>query len=617
MRLRERLGLSSLSGIEARQIQAALPSNPTAIRFYYQGLESLQAMDALAGRDLLDRALAVEPSYPLAHAALATAWVTLGYDASARAQAKQALDAAGQLSREDHLQVEARYYETVKNWPKAIETYQILVSYLPDSPEYSLALANAQSSGGKGKDALATLATLGRIDASSKDDPRVDLGVSLAASALGDSKLRRDAAERAAVKADRQGARLLVARARNQQCRALANLGENEQAKPICEEARRIFAEAGDRAGLARALHAMAEVPLNQGDLVVAGNLYRQALAIMREIGYEQGVATELINLGVIAKKQSDFASAHKFYAGAIQAYGETGDKQGLAGSTGNLGNLLRAEGKPAEALTNYQKVLALSKELGDRSSTALALQAIADVLADQGKLANAYGMYQQALAIQQEIGEKSYYAATLVSIGEILLQQADTDQARKLMEQALSLQEGLGEKGSAAETRLALAELACDTRRPAEAEQLARSALQEFQKQKEPDHRIAARALLARSFLEQGNVGQALQGLTKDAETGRVIQNLSVRLSVALDRAELLVATNDFAGAEQAARKVSEETNGSLVRLHLEAELLLAKIQMKRDVREGRKRLQELAKTAHTEEFELIARKATAMARR
>src|SRR3982074_872907 len=74
--------------------------------------------------------------------------------------------------------------------------------------------------------------------------------------------------ERAAVKGDRGGARLLVARARNQECRALANLGENERAKPVCEEARRIFAEAGDQAGLARALHAMAEVPLNQGDLV-------------------------------------------------------------------------------------------------------------------------------------------------------------------------------------------------------------------------------------------------------------------------------------------------------------------------------------------------------------
>jgi hypothetical protein len=56
----------------------------------------------------------------------------------------------------------------------------------------------------------------------------------------------------------------------------------------------------------------------------------------------------------------------------------------------------------------------------------------------------------------------------------------------------------------------------------------------------------------------------------------------------------------------------VSAETSGSLVRLHLEAELLLGKIQMKRDVVEGRKRLEELARTAHAKGFELIARKAS-----
>jgi serine/threonine protein kinase/tetratricopeptide (TPR) repeat protein/TolB-like protein len=614
-RLRERLRLSSISGIEAQQIQAALPSNPAAIHFYFQGLESLQAMDGQAGRDLLVRALEAEPSYPLAHSALATAWATLGYDVNARAQAKQALDLAEKLSRENHLLVEARYYEAVKNWQKAIETYQVLVSYFPDSPEYSLDLAGTQSSGGKGKEALATLAALRLTSVAMKDDPRVDLGMSQAASSLGDSKLRQDAAEQAAIKADRQGALLLVARARNQQCRALANLGENERAKPICEEGRRIFAEAGDRAGLARTLHAMAEVPLNQGDLAMAGDLYRQALAIMREIGYQQGVASELMNLGVIAKKQGDFGSAHKMYSAAIVAYGETGNKQGIAGSTGNLGNLLRAEGKPAEALVHYQQVLALSRELGDRSSTALALQAIGDVLADQGKLASANETYQQALEIQKEIGEKSYYGATLVSIGEIFLQQADTDQARKLMEQALSLQEGLGEKGSAAETRLALAELACETGRPAEAEQLARSALEEFQKQKQPDHAISASALLARSFLQQGKVAEGAQAMGKGEEAGRVIPNLRVRLSVALDRAHVLAATNDLAGAERAARQVSAKTKGSLVRLNLEADLLLAKIETKRDAVKGRKLLLELASVAHSKGYELIARRALAFA--
>jgi DNA-binding protein YbaB len=95
---------------------------------------------------------------------------------------------------------------------------------------------------------------------------------------------------------------------------------------------------------------------------------------------------------------------------------------------------------------------------------------------------------------------------------------------------------------------------------------------------------------------------------MAKDVGTGGA-------MSVALDRAEMPAATNNLAGAEHAARQVSAETGGSLVRVHLEADLVLSKIQMKRDVREGRKRVEELAGIARAKGFELIARKASAVA--
>jgi len=179
------------------------------------------------------------------------------------------------------------------------------------------------------------LIALSRSNPEARDDPRIDLAISQAASAVGDSKVRRDAAERAAAKADRQGARLLLARARSLECRALANLGENARAGTVCEEARRIFAETGDRGGLARALHAMAEVPLNQGDLASAGNLYRQAFVILREIGDEQGLGSELLNLGLIASKQGDLAAGLKLSAESFRSYQQAGDQAGMAAAMG------------------------------------------------------------------------------------------------------------------------------------------------------------------------------------------------------------------------------------------------------------------------------------------
>ncbi len=372
----------------------------------------------MAARDLLSRSVAADGSYPLSHSALATVWRTLGHDPDAREQAKQALNGAGKLSREQHLLVEARYYETVKNWAKAIQTYEVLVSFFPDSLEYRLDLAGAKTSGGSGKDALNDLSQLARSSPQGQSDPRIDLAISQVGSAIGDSKLRRDAAEQAASKAERQGARLLLARARSLECRALANLGENAKAGVVCEEARRIFEETGDRGEMARALHSMAEVPLNQGDLATAGKLYRQSLGILREIGDQQGIGSELINLGLIAAMQGDIAAGMKMYDESFRSYQEAGDKPGMAAVTGNTGNLLRAQGKLADALAHYRKTLEISNELGHRSSAALALQAIGLALADRGDLSGAHQMLQQALAIQREIGEKSSYAETLRDMG-------------------------------------------------------------------------------------------------------------------------------------------------------------------------------------------------------
>lgn len=615
-RLRERLGLSQISPLEAQEVRASVASNPEAIRLYSQGLTKLRTFDALTARDLLTGAIAADSSYPLAHSALASTWVSLGYDAKAQDEAKQALDLSDKLAREDHLLVEARYYETGKNWQKAIEAYRALFNFFPDNLDYGLALARAQSAAGKGKDALNTVAALLPTSPSAKDDPRIDLAVAEAAASLGDDRLRRDAAERAATKADREGAKLLLARARNTECRALANLGDNDKANAACDQARTIFTEAGDREGLARAFHTSAEVPLNQGDLASAEKLYRQALAILQEIG-STSTGSELGNLGLIYVKRGDFAAGHKLYAQALRSYQTAGDKNGIAVVTGNNGNLLRSEGKLSEALAEYETTLKLSNELGHRGSAALCLQAIGDALVEKGDLAGAYKMYQQALAIQRQIGAKSNYASSLVSMGKIFRQQAEPDKALTSYQEALHMQQQLGENGSVAETQLALAELAYDSDKGAEAESLARAALHEFQTQKELLQEVSARCLLSRSLLLQGKTSEARESIARASELSEKTPDTIRRLSLNLDNARVMTATKRLLAAETAVRHVLAEARRlGLVRLELEAALALDGIQLEATKsRDSRARLSSLSTDARAKGFLLIAQEAATAA--
>ena len=617
-RLRERLGLSQISPLEAQGIQASVASNPDGMRFYSQGLAKLRTFDLLAARDLLTEAITADRSYPLAHSALASTWASLGYDANSRDEAKRALDLSDKLSREDHLLVEARYYEAGKSWQKATETYRALFNFFPDDLDYGLALARAQSSDGKGKDALNTLAALLPASTSAKDDPRIDLAVAEAAASLGDDRLRRDAAERAATKADRQGAKLLLARARTTECRALANLGDNDQANAACDQARRIFTDAGDREGLARAFHTSAEVPLNQGDLISAEKLYRQALSILQEIG-AQSTGSELNNLGLIYVKRGDFATGHNLYAQALRSYQTAGDKNGIAVVTGNAGNLLRSEGRISEALVDFETTLKLSNELGHRASAARSLASIGDVLLEKGDLTGAYKMYQQAMAIQQEAGAKSNYAESLVQVGEVFRQQGDPDKAQQAYQQAMSLQEQLGEKGTLAETQLALAQLAYDSGKATEAENLTRAALRESQAQKHVLQEISAQCLLSRALLLQGKIGEAKESIARASELSEKTPDAMRRLSLSLDKARFLAATKRLLAAEIAARQVLTEAHKlGLVRQELEATLDLDEIQLERGKsQDSRNRLVNVSRDARAKGFLLIAQQATAAAHR
>jgi len=77
--LRQSLGIGAASAQASLQARAALPSNQEAVRFYTEGQERLWAFDYIHARDLLTKAVAADPGYPLSHAALADAWNHLGY----------------------------------------------------------------------------------------------------------------------------------------------------------------------------------------------------------------------------------------------------------------------------------------------------------------------------------------------------------------------------------------------------------------------------------------------------------------------------------------------------------------------------------------------------------
>jgi thioredoxin-like negative regulator of GroEL len=235
-------------------------------------LNAIRAFDAARARDLFEKSIAREPDVALAHIALANAWSILGYDGEAAREASAAAALSGGLRQADRTWIEAQHREYAREWGAAIAAYRTLVHDYPDDPEYALKLADAQTSAGTPKDALATIADLSRTVASARNDPRVLLAEASAAESLGDAAHEETAAAAAVTAAQRQGATLLVARASIALGRAQQLLTKLPAAKATNETARRLFEEAGDRRGVARALIQLGALARETGDLKVRGD---------------------------------------------------------------------------------------------------------------------------------------------------------------------------------------------------------------------------------------------------------------------------------------------------------------------------------------------------------
>ena len=135
-RLRGTLPLGELAPAALAGIRASLPRTPEATRLYAEGLRKMRRFEVPEARDVLEQAVTADPDHALSHWALAEAWRSLGYEEKAGAEARRAYELSTSLPREEKLSIEGSYRETMREWPRAIEIYQSLLTFYPDNLEY-------------------------------------------------------------------------------------------------------------------------------------------------------------------------------------------------------------------------------------------------------------------------------------------------------------------------------------------------------------------------------------------------------------------------------------------------------------------------------------------------
>jgi serine/threonine protein kinase/Tfp pilus assembly protein PilF len=612
--LRMKLSAGKVNPEYAVAIRASAPSHPEAARLYAEGLESLRVNNALAARDLLEKAVAVEPDYPLAHAALAEAWSRLGYDQKATGEAKEAFDLSANLSREDRLSVEARYRQMSHEWGKVVELYQTLVDFFPDNIEYGLRLANAQTNAENGKNALNTIETLRKLPAPARDDPRIDLAEAAAAESLGDLKRQQSASARAVQKGEVLGAPLLVAEAHLAQCRTLVSRGDDKEGRAECENARRAYSDVGDREKVAAALLSMGISLDDQDDLAGAQSLYEQALTLFRVVGDKSGMAKALNNIAGVRSERGDFVGAEEGYERVLAIDQEIGRKHGPI--LGNIAEMRKMRGDLKSANTIFRQALAQDRENGQKYDEAWDLFRFGENLYLQGELSESEKVLNQSLQICGGIESKGTCGRALLVLGNLLTWKGAFDQAREKYQQALAIRNEDGAQVEAEETQLSIAELSIEEGQTDAAKALAYSARKLFRNQGRIEDEVWANAVLARALLAQGKVTEARNELESAGDLVEKVQNRETRLEFSIVAASVHAASATIGDKSAPSRSfeapLAEASKYGYVPYEFEARLALGEYEIRSgQVAEGRSRLVALERDAKATGFELIALKA------
>ena len=548
---------------------------PAAAESYFEALGRLRTFDAAGARKLLGESIAVDPSFPLSHYALAEASSKLGYDEQARREMRNALDRSTWLSSPERQVIQARYFELSDEWPKALDLWSQLGKSYPDEIQYALRTAEAAAMMHDGRRALQVTASFRKLAGPLGTDPRLDLADARAAEPLGDYALKATAAARAVKAATSRGARYDLARARffegmvahgtgrpddafaaystareyfhavganddmGRTIKAMAALladRDDAASRKLLDEARKTFEATGNRRDLAGTLTDIATRMARHGDNAAAADYYRQVLVIQRDAGDRSGETITLNNLGDVLQSKGDLAEARSTLEQAVAVAREIGDRWSLGSSLGNLALLLFRTGEVARARKTLDDAIVLQREVGDLEDASIALAELGNMQIEQGHLSEAVATLREAERNARKNQQKSVAARALLLLATAQLEGGDLDASAKSLDEAMAFAVEAGDEAQQA----------------------------------------GAHSIEGERFLLRGDRDGALKAFNKALEQGKDDAIGKARTNIAMAR--LAIEASDYARADGLARGARDVLRDRGARLdQARAEIVLA----------------------------------------
>jgi hypothetical protein len=495
-------------------------------RYCSEAEQSLREWDGVAARDLLERALGLNPRHGPAYAALSVSWRLSGWDDKARQAARSAIELSAPLGRPQRLLAHARYAEASRDWASARESYEQLIILAAGNIDYDFGLIEAQQ---HSRDTKGVSNRIGALTSPAvRDEPRYWV---LRAAAAGDDVENMHAcAAKGRALAEQKQLPFVAAEAALLDAYALRLLGDIPQSERALASAERVYRSSHEeinllcaplRAGKGRRVSSDVEARLAQ-----AGTDRGQAI-----VAYRRAEAHHLGSRLALARQALDRADEMLERFGSFERefipipprrLSPISLRAWLEYDTGNI--------RAARSLLDEYSATA-----GPDSVPLTDILPYAIVLCEQGEVRRAREVAESGMRRARTSHDQLHLTFVTFALGRVAHAEGRLDDAIRLYRDCVRLSERLGLRTRLWELVVALAE-----RGDVEAAELeSRNVERMYQRAKNADRELAGvsarlRILLARGRLNEAQeAGQRARALATGTESARVRLRARIDLAV------------------------------------------------------------------------------------
>ena len=443
--IRQHLTLSS-AAIGEMETTAFKPSSSSveALRDYEKGIQSQHLGKNLEAMDAFKSSIAQDPNFALAHSKLAETLAKAGQDDQAQTTSLKAVELSEKLPSQEKYLVRATHAEILKEYPKAIESYEALAKASPGDSDVLIHLADLYEKNGNLDQARTILEKVHTLDPKSVPvllaQARVELKSNNAQKGLQDLNSALDLAIQ--LGNDEQKADILQAIGVGYE-----DLQRPEDALRSYQQSLEIKRRLGMKGGIAASLHSIANIDNATGKTDEALNNFTESLKIRREIGDKAGIGDVLIDLGVFYGDHNQPDQALKLFKESLQIQIDLGNEQNRALLLNNIGNIYLNKGNYQDARTYYEQALQIRQKFNVPADIAETLHNLGETATDLGLYEKALDQYHQALDLQRKLGNKQMIAIENSSLGTVFGYQGRFGAALSAKEDAYKTFRTLGER--------------------------------------------------------------------------------------------------------------------------------------------------------------------------